>query len=83
MAGRLSDHKLIKFVKDNFFDLLLPEFKENMIFFTDAFYSYSKGNWEKSLESAMKIKNKLKFDEYEFIKFEKKVSRKIGRDIIF
>ncbi len=56
MAGRLSDHKLIKFVKDNFFDLLLPEVKENMIFFTDAFYNYSKGNWEKSLESAMKIK---------------------------
>lgn len=56
MAGRLSDHKLIKFVKDNFFDLLLPEFKENMNFFTDAFYNYSKRNWEKSLESAMKIK---------------------------
>ena len=138
MAGRMSDHKLIKFVKDNFFDLLLPEVKENMIFFTDAFYSYSKGNWEKSLESAMKIKAdhfifkydlrdlqgmlyyelndyesftylmdshkhflkknknvsdqykiwydifisnvyrllkiKLKFDEYEFIKFEKEVS---------
>lgn len=138
MAGRLSDHKLIKFVKDNFFDLLLPEFKENMNFFTEAFYNYSKGNWEKSLESAMKIKAdhfifkydlrdlqgmlyyelndyesftylmdshkhflkknknvsdqykiwydlfvsnvyrllkiKLKFDEYEFIKFEKEVS---------
>lgn len=138
MAGRLSDHKLIKFVKDNFFELLLPEFKENMNFFTDAFYNYSKGNWEKSLESAMKIKAdhfifkydlrdlqgmlyyelndyesftylmdshkhflkknknvsdqykiwydlfvsnvyrllkiKLKFDEYEFIKFEKEVS---------
>ena len=56
MAGRMSDHKLIKFVKDNFFDLLLPEFKENMNFFTEAFYNYSKGNWEKSLESAMKIK---------------------------
>ena len=56
MAGRLSDHKLIKFVKDNFFDLLLPEFKDNMRLFTDAFYYYSKGNWEKALESAIKIK---------------------------
>ena len=56
MAGRLSDHKLIKFVKDNFFDLLLPEFKENMNCFTDAFYNYSKGNWEKALENALKIK---------------------------
>jgi len=56
MAGRLSDFKLIKFVKDNYFELLLPEFKENMNCFTDAFYNYSKGNWEKSLESAMKIK---------------------------
>lgn len=56
MAGRMSDHKLIKFVKDNFFDLLLPEFKDNMRYFTDAFYNYSKGNWEKALESAIKIK---------------------------
>lgn len=56
MAGRLSDHKLIKFVKDNFFELLLPEVKGNMNLFTEAFYNYSKGNWDKSLESAMKIK---------------------------
>ncbi|MBK8553927.1 MAG: hypothetical protein IPL53_23945 [Ignavibacteria bacterium] len=56
MAGRLSDHKLIKFVKDNFFDLLLPEFKDNMNHFTDAFYNYSKENWEIALDSVMKIK---------------------------
>ncbi|MCB0728988.1 MAG: hypothetical protein KDD00_16095 [Ignavibacteriae bacterium] len=56
MASRLSDHKLIKFVKDNFFDLLLPEFKENMNLFTEAFYNYSKGNWEKALENALRIK---------------------------
>lgn len=56
MAGRLSDHKLIKFVKDNFFELLLPEVKENMNYFTEAFYNFAKKNWEKALENSMKIK---------------------------
>ncbi|MBK9228098.1 MAG: hypothetical protein IPL67_13880, partial [Ignavibacteria bacterium] len=27
MAARYSDHKLIEFVRDNFFELLLPEFQ--------------------------------------------------------
>jgi hypothetical protein len=56
MAVRFSDHKLIKFVRDNFFELLLPEFKENMKYYTDAHYYYSTGNFEKALQSSLKLK---------------------------
>lgn len=62
MAGKLSDHKLIKFVRDNFLELLLPEFKENMRLYTDAHYYYSSGNYEKALERSLK----LKLDHFNF-----------------
>ena len=36
MAIRVFDHKIIKFARDNFFELLLPELKENMNYYTEA-----------------------------------------------
>lgn len=56
MAVRYSDHKLIKFVGDNFFELLLPEFHENMRYYTDAHYYYSTGKFEKALQCSLKLK---------------------------
>lgn len=56
MAGRYSDHKLIKFVRDNFFGLLLPEFKDNMKHYSDAHYFYSTGEFEKALKSSLTLK---------------------------
>ena len=56
MAARALDHKLIKFAMDNYFDLLLPEFKKNMISFSEAFYNFTKGNYEKALEHTMMIR---------------------------
>ncbi|MBK6875340.1 MAG: hypothetical protein IPG99_02425 [Ignavibacteria bacterium] len=56
MAARYSDHKLIEFVRDNFFELLLPEFKENMTYYTDAHYYYSTGEFEKALNSSLTLK---------------------------
>ncbi len=56
MATKYSDHKLIKFVRENFYDLLLPEFKENMKYYTDAHYYYSTGDFEIALQSSLKLK---------------------------
>lgn len=56
IAGKFSDHKLIKFVQDNFFELLLPEFKENMKYYTDAHYYYSTGEFEKALHSSLSLR---------------------------
>ncbi len=67
MAARFSDHKLIKYVRDNFYELLLPEFKENMRYYTDAHYYYSTGDFEKALQSSLK----LKLDHFAF-KFDVK-----------
>lgn len=67
MAARYADHKLIKFVRDNFYELLLPEFKENMKYYTDAHYCYSKSDFEKALQSSLM----LKLDHFAF-KFDVK-----------
>ena len=56
MAIRVFDHKIIKFARDNFFELLLPELKENMNYYTEAHYHYAKGDFEKALEYCIKLK---------------------------
>lgn len=65
MAGMLKDHKLIKFVKKNFFQLLQEEYKENMNYYTEAYYNFSTGKFENALDNCLKIKLEhfiLKFD---------------------
>ncbi|MFZ1322959.1 MAG: hypothetical protein WAT71_15485 [Ignavibacteria bacterium] len=65
MAGMLSDYKLIKFVKINFFELLQEEYKENMNYYTDAYYNFSIGKFDIALQNCLKIKLEhfiLKFD---------------------
>ncbi len=56
MAGMMADHKLIKFASENFSGLLMPEFSENMRFYTDAYFCYSTGKFEKALEHSQKIR---------------------------